>query len=174
MGIKIRELIDIGSIAEKKIAKVILPIIKGEILKESPYWSHFDFTCQDRDTENIVTIDVKSCRALGGWKFSVHKDADSFLLIGFNNDDTKIKVVHIWVIYKIHVLDIIESLKKLMSFHPKRAKRLKFLYKNTCLHVYDNREHIDFMSKYERLDLLDFSNEILANTTDVLQAKSML
>lgn len=87
-------------IAERTIARFVLPIILRNIKKEMPTNNQgFDFIL-----EKDIKIDVKSsCLKAGNrkWQFKIDHNniADYFMLIAIDNR-TEINVVHIWLIKK--------------------------------------------------------------------------
>jgi len=88
-------------IAERRIARIILPILFGGIEKEMPpSYPGYDFI-----VKGGYRVNVKSRRFIGGqWCFMVcnNNDTDYFLLIGFNNeyDEDKIVPIRIWLFHK--------------------------------------------------------------------------
>lgn len=100
--------------AERKVAKIILPLVLGEIIEEKhPSYPGFDFMIKDKDGI-LKKVDVKSRRLIGGrWQFMVcwNKNTDFFLNVGFNNeyDDDKIDVLRIWLFNKSDNVEILRG-----------------------------------------------------------------
>ncbi len=87
-------------IAERKVARIILPEIFGFIKKEMPYNNHgFDFLVKD---DILVDIKSSSLDYTNHWTFGIgrNKIADCFLLISFNNDVENLNIIHIWLFNK--------------------------------------------------------------------------
>lgn len=91
-----------GKIAEKIIAKTILPMKFGNIKLDMGYLSPFDFLM-----ENDIKIDVKSAKFRNnGYNFLIdeNKIPDYFLLVGFNNDEN-LNVSHIWLVHRDDIIN---------------------------------------------------------------------
>lgn len=94
-------------IAERKIARIILPIVLGNIKNQMPYGNPgFDFIVEEKERD--VRVDIKSGR-LGDnkWDFAIKNNdiADYFLLIGFNNKyDSILKCLRTWLLYKNDII----------------------------------------------------------------------
>lgn len=96
-------------IGQRKIAKVVLPIILGEIIREMSLDNPgFDIICKN-DKYGNIKVDVKSKRLIDNkWDIPVlyNNITDYFLCIAFNNESNgeKLKVLHIWLFHKFDMI----------------------------------------------------------------------
>jgi hypothetical protein len=135
-------------IAERKVAKIVLPLILGEIVEEKhPNHPGFDFIVRDKGGI-LKKVNVKSRRFIGGrWQFMVswNKNTDYFLNIGFNNeyDDDKIDVIMIWLFNKD---DDVEILRGNVCY------KVKYYMRDTITMTEDIRR-LSIFKRYEVTDV---------------------
>lgn len=138
------------NIGERIVGRKILPIIVGDIIEEMPYANPgFEFVCKNNTNSNI-RIDIKSSRLDNiedYWEFSiVHNNiADRFLLVGFNKKyETKLKIIHIWLIEKNENVKIGKGFGKYEKFYNRKS-----------IMICNNKYILSYFNKYDVTNILD-------------------
>ena len=130
-------------IGERKIARIILPMILGNVKKEMVYGNPgFDFIVEGYKED--IKVDIKSRKLSDNrWSFMIRHNniSDYFLLIGFDNREN-LYCMHIWL---FHRDDIIRKGSKFW-------KREIFSIANTPkgLKEFEKYEYTKILSEEER------------------------
>ncbi len=111
--------------AERRVARMLLPIVLEKIEKEMPYGNPgFDFICH-----NNQKIDIKSTTLNGLNKLSFHirwnNIPEYFMLVGFNNRE-ELNIIGIWMIKKGERLRYNRSSSSKLELYKREGLSIKF------------------------------------------------